>query len=271
MKKVIGADSVTTPSWLEDNYDSHERKAAIVHHNNGKLIEERELSLKKNKNIKVPCMERSLRLKIVSRRLAKKSTNKTKTNGQCNCDAKKKMNEKAKKKEMYQDRSELMSTRVMQAWENCEFQKDGEKPCKRSDKNFCEYAKTDAAYGKTGFTYKKTIKEDGKDVNKKIKLNSFQNQIFTKWRCVNVKQNDDDEFEHNPQETESDKDADLKNNTLFYCNIKDGDKYGKSKFHDVLSDIAWGGSKKSKSGKKPTVSCDCLKVKDVPYSIIKKF
>ena len=98
-----------------------------------------------------------------------------------------------------------------------------------------------------------------------------KNQIFTKWRCVNVKQNDDDEFEHNPQETDSDKDADLKNNTLFYCKLKDGDKYGKSKFHDLLSDIAWGGSKKSKAGKKPTVSCDCLKVKDVPYSIIKKF
>merc|ERR1712137_441808 len=114
---------------------------------------ERELSLTVNKNIKVPNPERRLKLRTVSRRLAKKkSTNKVKSNGQCDCDAKKKMNDKAKKKEMYQDRSELISTRVMQSWEHCEFQKSDDKPCKRSDKNFCEFAKTDKAYGKTGHT-----------------------------------------------------------------------------------------------------------------------
>merc|ERR1712151_1074494 len=155
--------------------------------------------------------------------------------------------------------------RLAQSWTNCEFQKSDDTRCDRKDKNYCEFVKKDDFYGKNGQKVKYTKTVDSK--KKTVELTQWQNQLFTKWRCVNTKKDKDDDFKYNP--LKDDDEEKLKNNTMFYCKNSDGDKYGKNEIHDIHDDIKWGAG--HKKGNKPTVDCKCLKVKDIPYSIIKKF
>lgn len=74
------------------------------------------------------------------------------------------------------------------------------------------------------------------------------------------------------EDTEEDK---IKKTTLFYCKMSDGPKLcGGGKEHcDLNSDIKWGGCLKAtkSDAKKPSSSCACKKVEDIPYTVIKYF
>jgi len=204
-------------------------------------------------------------LRLISgRRLAEKKKDNVKSNGQCKCGKTKKSKDE-KKKEMYQDRTSLLMKRMAQSWDHCEFQKSDDTRCDRKDKNYCEFVKKDDFYGKNGkkVKYEKTV--DSK--KKTVELSQWQNQVFTKWRCISVEKNSDDDFKYNV--LKDDDEEKLKNNTIFFCKDSDGDKHGKTDVHDINEDITWGAG--HKKGNKPTADCKCLKVKDIPYSIIKKF
>lgn len=98
---------------------------------NGKYVEERRMQ--SVNAVKKFHYNRMLKTKLLPRRLGSKKSNKVKTNGQCSC-KKKKKTAKDKLKEQYQDRSELLNVRLGMSWENCEFQKKKDTPCKRSSK-----------------------------------------------------------------------------------------------------------------------------------------
>jgi len=132
-----------------------------------------------------------------------KSDDNIKSNGQCKC-KKKEKTENEKKKEKFQHMSQLLIKRLKQSWKQCEFQKDEDTVCSRKEGVYCEFAKTDKMYGSKGFEYKKTVKESGEDKQKTVKLNSWQNQMFTKWRCVNIEVDDDEEFKYNPLKSSDD-------------------------------------------------------------------